>query len=97
VLGHSFGGVVAQRLYQRQPQLVRSLILSDTNAGSGALPEPERSLRLQRRLADLATLSPRDLAERRAPNLVPPGAPPELLEELIDVMAQVRPAGYSAA
>jgi 3-oxoadipate enol-lactonase len=39
----------------------------------------------------------RSLNARRAPNLVPAGAPAELVSELIDVMAEVRPAGYSAA
>jgi 3-oxoadipate enol-lactonase len=97
VLGHSFGGVVAQRLYQRHAARVSSLILSDTNAGSGALPEPERSERVQRRLTDLATLTPRQLAERRAPNLVPADAPLDLVQELVDVMAEIRPAGYAAA
>jgi 3-oxoadipate enol-lactonase len=97
VLGHSFGGVVAQMLYHRHPRRVRSLILSDTNAGSGALPEPERSARVQRRLNDLATLTPRQMAERRAPNLVPPDAPAELVQDLIDIMAQIRPAGYASA
>jgi pimeloyl-ACP methyl ester carboxylesterase len=42
-------------------------------------------------------MGPRELAERRAPNLVPPGAPPEVVAELVRVMAQVRPSGYSAA
>src|SRR6266581_1801636 len=49
ILGHSFGGFVAQVLYQRHVPRVRSLVLSDTNAGSGALPDPERSERLERR------------------------------------------------
>lgn len=97
VLGHSFGGVIAQRLSQRRADLVQSLVLSDTNAGSGSLPEPERSERLRRRLADITTLSPRALAEKRAPNLVPPAAPPSLIQNLIEVMADVRPAGYAAA
>jgi 3-oxoadipate enol-lactonase len=97
IVGHSFGGVIAQVLYQRHPESVRSLVLADTNAGSGTLPEPERSERIRRRLSDLETLNPRDMAERRAPNLVPPDAPAGLLQELIDVMAQIRPAGYAAA
>jgi 3-oxoadipate enol-lactonase len=97
VLGHSFGGVVAQALYCRSPKLVRSLILSDTNAGSGTLPEPERSQRVQRRLDDLATRTPREIAERRGPGLLAPGASPELLASIVDVMAAIRPPGYAAA
>lgn len=97
LVGHSFGGVVAQALYHRNPARVLSLALSDANAGSGSLPEPERSERVRRRLEDIATLEPREMARRRAPNLVSPGAPAELVAEIADVMAQVRAAGYGAA
>jgi 3-oxoadipate enol-lactonase len=95
VLGHSFGGVVAQMLYLRHPDRIQALVLSDTNAGSGSLPEPERSQRIQRRLEDVH--DPVELAKRRAPNLVTAEAPPGLVAELIHVMSQVRPPGYAAA
>lgn len=97
ILGHSFGGVIAQRLYQLAPSRVCSLILSDTNAGSGTLREPERSARLQRRLDDLATLTPRELARKRAPGLLSPNAPTALVDEVVDVMAAIRPPGYRSA
>jgi 3-oxoadipate enol-lactonase len=90
VLGHSFGGLVAQVLYRRHPERVSSLILADTNTGSGLE-------RMQQRLSDLQALTPRQLAERRAPRLVSPGAPEQLIQELVEVMAQIRPAGYAAA
>jgi 3-oxoadipate enol-lactonase len=95
VLGHSFGGVIAQMLYGRQPARVRSLILADTNAGSGSMPDA--SERTQRRLRDLERLDPRGLAERRAPALLTPHAPAELVQTLIDIMSEVRPMGYAAA
>lgn len=97
VLGHSMGGVVAQLVYHRHPRKVRSLILSDTNAGGGAAPEPERSERVRRRLEMIDTLTPRQLAEKRAPEVLRTGAPPELLAEVTDIMAEIRPAGYRAA
>lgn len=97
VLGHSMGGVVAQLLYHRHPQRVASLILSDTMPGSGSLPEPERAARLQARLAALDSSTPRQLAERRAPQIVAPGAPPDLVAEIAAVMAEIRPATYRAA
>ena len=74
-----------------------SLILVDTNPGGGALPEPERSERVRRRVEAIDTLSVRELARRRAPQLVRADAPPELVAELEDIMAEVRPAGYRAA
>jgi pimeloyl-ACP methyl ester carboxylesterase len=95
VLGHSFGGVIAQMLYLRHPKRVRSLILADTNAGSGSMPDASK--RTRRRLTDLDQFGPRGLAERRAPNLLTPDAPAELVQQVTDIMAQIRPVGYSAA
>jgi pimeloyl-ACP methyl ester carboxylesterase len=97
VLGVSLGGVIAQLVYHRHPRRVRSLILADTTAGGGALPEPERSERVRRRLEAIDTLTPRQLAHERAPQLVRSDAPAELVAELEDIMAEVRPAGYRAA
>ena len=97
ILGVSLGGVVAQLMYQRHPAHVRSLILADTTPGGGALPEPMRSDRVRQRLESLERLGPRGMAEQRAPQLARPEAPPELIAELVDIMAEVRPAGYRAA
>ena len=97
VLGVSMGGVVAQLIYHRHPARVVSLVLVDTNAGGGALPEPARSERVRQRLSALERLGPRGMAEQRAPQLVRRVAPPALVAELADIMAEVRPAGYKAA
>ena len=97
VLGLSMGGVIAQLVYHRHPRRVRSLILADTNPGGAAAPEPERSARVRQRLEALDRLGPQGMAEQRAPNLVRPGAPPELIAELTSIMAEVRPAGYCSA
>jgi pimeloyl-ACP methyl ester carboxylesterase len=97
VLGVSMGGVIAQLVYHRHPHRVRSLILADTNPGGGGLPEPERSARVQGRLEALERLGPRGMAEARAPHLLGPDAPADLLKEVTEIMAEVRPAGYRAA
>jgi pimeloyl-ACP methyl ester carboxylesterase len=97
VLGVSMGGVVAQMLYHRHAHRVRSLVLCDTNPGGGALPEPERSERVRQRVQNLQRLGAREMARQRAPVLVTPEAPPALVQELADIMAEVRPAGYCAA
>ena len=76
VLGVSMGGVVAQLVALRHPERVRSLILADTNPGGAAVPEPERSARVQQRLAALDTLGPQRMAAQRAPNLVRPAPQP---------------------
>jgi 3-oxoadipate enol-lactonase len=95
VLGHSFGGVIAQMLYHRHAERVRSLILADTNAGSGSMADAAE--RTRRRLSDLQQFGPRGLAERRAPGLVTPDAPPELVQQLVESMANVRAPGYTTA
>jgi pimeloyl-ACP methyl ester carboxylesterase len=97
VLGVSLGGVVAQLVYHRHARRVQSLVLVDTTAGGGALPEPERSERVRRRLDAIDRLSPRELARQRAPQLVRADAPAALVQELEDIMAEVRPAGYRNA
>lgn len=97
VLGVSMGGVVAQLVYHRHPSRVRSLVLADTNVGGGALPEPERSARVSQRLEALERLGAPGMAEQRAPHLVRPDAPAELVAEVTEIMAQIRPAGYRAA
>jgi pimeloyl-ACP methyl ester carboxylesterase len=97
VLGVSMGGVVAQLLYHRHAARVRSLVLCDTNPGGGAMPEPERSERVRQRVQNLDRLGAHEMARQRAPILVTPEAPAELVQELADIMAEVRPAGYRAA
>ena len=82
VLGVSWGGAIAQLVYHRHPARVRSLILVDTTTGGGSLPEPERTDRIRRRLDALERLGPRGMARERAPHLVGPDAPAELVAEL---------------
>jgi 3-oxoadipate enol-lactonase len=96
-LGVSMGGVIAQLMALRHADRVRSLVLVDTNPGGGGLPEPERSARVRQRLEMLEGLGPRRMAEQRGPRLVRPGAPAALVAEVIEIMAEVRPAGYCAA
>jgi len=95
VLGHSFGGVIAQMLHHRHARRVRSLILADTNAGTGSMPDAAE--RTRQRLSELEQFGPRGLAERRAPNLATSDAPAELVAQLIEIMAQIRAPGYTAA
>jgi pimeloyl-ACP methyl ester carboxylesterase len=97
VLGVSLGGVIAQLVYLRHAARVLSLILVDTTPGGGAAAEPERSERVQGRLDAIDRLGPREMARRRAPQLVRADAPPALVQELEDIMAEVRPAGYRSA
>lgn len=97
VLGHSMGGVIAQLLYHRHPACVLSLVLSDTNPGTGALPAVQRAQRVAARISAITRLTPAQLALERAPQTVSPNAPSELVREIADVMADIRPGTYRAA
>ncbi|ATL26500.1 alpha/beta fold hydrolase [Streptomyces formicae] len=96
VLGVSWGGVIALRLAARHPELVDSLIVADSSAGSGT--DPAKAEGMRRRAAELAELGPREFAERRGPRLLSPDAPPELVRRVVDTMAaSVRLPGYAYA
>jgi len=90
LLGHSTGGVIAQEFYRTNPQCVRRLILADTRfVGSKST--------LDQRLRSIRTMTPSELARERAPKLLSRNAAPEIVEEVISIMSEVRPAGYEFA
>lgn len=97
IAGQSWGGVLAQVFYGRHPGRVRSLILSDTSAGGGSQPEEERQAALQARLTALETMTPAELARRRAPAILGPEPSDDMLREAEEMMAQIRPSGYRTA
>ena len=90
LLGHSFGGVVAQEFYRAYSDRVDRLILADTTfRGSRD--------KLEERLTMIRTMTPAEMAAQRAPQLLSPNSPPELFEEAIAIMSEVRRAGYEFA
>jgi pimeloyl-ACP methyl ester carboxylesterase len=89
LLGHSLGGIIAQQFYADYPERVGALVLADTTQGGSA--------NLSERLRMIRTMTPGALAEQRAPKLLSPHAPPELLRETIEIMSQVRQPGYEFA
>lgn len=96
VLGVSWGGVIALRLAVRHPELVESLIVADTSAGSGT--DPAKAAAMRERADELASAGPRAFAERRGPRLVSDAAPEELVQRVVDTMAgSVRLPGYGYA
>ena len=90
LLGHSAGGVVAQEFYRQYPDRVSRLILADTTfRGSKD--------KLEERLHMIRTMTTSELALERAPKLLSQSAPPELFEETVSIMSEVRAAGYEFA
>ncbi|MCA1669370.1 MAG: alpha/beta hydrolase [Thermomicrobia bacterium] len=96
LLGQSWGGVLAQEFYGRYADRVCSLILSDTTLG-GDVTRADGETRLQARLHALATMTPAAYARARAPRLLAPDPPAELLHEVETMFAQIHPAGFRSA
>lgn len=97
LLGHSLGCLMAARFTVRHPDRVRSLSLCSIAAGQGLLPESERRKLLDQRIGDLTTLGAAEMARKRGPRLVAPGASDEVRQRVIETMAAVRPDGYAQA
>ncbi|WP_085937330.1 alpha/beta fold hydrolase [Enhydrobacter aerosaccus] len=97
LLGHSLGCLTAARFCADHPDRVLSLTLCSIAGGHGALPEPERLKLLEQRIGDVTTLGAQGMAEKRAPRLLGPTAPPGALERVIDTMGSVRASGYGQA
>jgi 3-oxoadipate enol-lactonase len=96
VLGVSWGGVVALRLAQRHPELVRSLVLADSSRGSGRTPEQAAAMRS--RAQELRLRGAAEFAATRGPRLVSSGAPDALVEGVVRNMAEsIRLPGYGYA
>ncbi|WP_377267988.1 alpha/beta fold hydrolase [Peterkaempfera sp. SMS 1(5)a] len=93
VIGVSWGGVIAMRLALRHPDLVDSLVVADSSFGSGS--DPDRAAAMRSRAARLAEDGPRAFAEQRAPRLLSPDAPADLVQTAVDTMAAaIRLPGY---
>ncbi|OLT11173.1 hydrolase [Actinomadura sp. CNU-125] len=96
VLGMSFGGVIAARLAQRHPRLVRALILGDSTRGSGRSPEQAAAMR--GRAAELAEHGADAFAAVRARRLLRHDAPePEAVRAAAGDGVAVRLPGYAHA
>ena len=92
VAGLSWGGVVAQELYERAPRCVASLILADTYAGwRGSLSDEECDARLAA-AGQLETLPRDEFAKAYLPGVLADDAPAHLVEELDSMMRDFHPA-----
>ena len=93
VLGLSWGSTLALELYRVRPDLPRALILTAAYAGwAGSLPPDVVAQRLRDSLRDLA-MSPEALARSFLPMLFTERASEKMRDELVQVMAEARPAG----
>ncbi|MFE2042813.1 alpha/beta fold hydrolase, partial [Streptomyces sp. NPDC059477] len=96
LVGVSWGGAIALRLAATHPELVRSLTVIGASLGSGT--DPARAQQMRSRAAELRRLGPQAFARERAPRLLAPDAPAELVETATDTMADaIRLPGYASA
>ncbi|MGY1829649.1 alpha/beta fold hydrolase [Geodermatophilus sp. SYSU D01180] len=91
--GLSFGGGLALAVWQRHPEVVRSLVLVSAYAGwKGSLPPEEVEARLQRVLAEVDR-PPAEWVDGYLPGFFAGPVPQETLDLVRSVMLDVRPAG----
>ena len=98
LLGHSMGGMVAQELVARQPDLVQGLVLACTSASFGKSDGAWQARFVADRLAPLdAGVGMAGMAARLVPAMVAPQASAEAVREAVAVMSGVPEATYRAA
>ncbi|RYX95463.1 MAG: alpha/beta fold hydrolase [Comamonadaceae bacterium] len=98
LLGHSMGGMVAQEVMARRPELVGKLILAGTSPAFGKPDGDWQQNFVNERTAPLdAGKSMGELAEVLVPQMIGPGALPEGVNLAHHCMAQVHPATYRRA
>ncbi|HSV34020.1 MAG TPA: alpha/beta hydrolase [Ramlibacter sp.] len=98
LIGHSMGGMVAQEVVARRPELVNKLILCGTSPSFGK-PDGDwqRDFVAQRTAPLDAGQSMADLAEVLVPQMVGPGSLPEGVRLATHCMGQVPASTYRRA
>jgi pimeloyl-ACP methyl ester carboxylesterase len=93
LVGISFGSGLAIAVYERHPELVRSLVLASAYAGwAGSLPPDEISARLTRVLVEIEQ-PPDQWIASYLPSFFAGPVPPQVGQEVIATMRDVRPSG----
>ncbi len=98
LLGHSMGGMVAQEVVARRPDLVERLVLCGTSPSFGKPYGQWQSEFVAQRTAPLdAGKTMVELAEILVPQMIGPGALPEGIRLATQCMSQVNPSTYRRA
>ena len=98
LLGHSMGGMVAQEVVARRPDLVRQLILCGTSPSFGKPDGDWQQDFIRQRTAPLdAGQTMAEMAEVLVPQMIGPGSLPEGVRLAVHCMGQVNPSTYRRA
>lgn len=98
LLGQGMGGMVAQEVVLRRPELVNRLILSGTLAAFDDVPAAQRDAYVSDRTTPLdADMTMRELAQRLVPRQVGPGSLPEGVQLAEHALGGVFPSTYRRA
>lgn len=93
VLGLSFGGGLALALYERHPEIPRTLLLVSAYAGWGGSLAPEETARRLRSFRQAAEMPVDDWAPDFVASLLSPAAPAGAAEEVLAVVRDYHPRG----
>jgi 3-oxoadipate enol-lactonase len=98
LVGHSMGGMVAQEVVARRPELVRRLVLCGTSPAFGKPDGDWQRGFMAERVGPLdAGQSMADLAQVLVPRMIGPGSLPEGVRLAQHCMSQVNPSTYRRA
>lgn len=98
VLGHSMGGMIAQRGFDYAPDLVHGLVLSATSAAFGRSDGDWQQQFVRERVAPLdAGKTIPEFAPAMLRKMMRPGASGPGVEMVIDIVSRMRPETFRAA
>ena len=97
LVGHSLGALMATRAAINQSARVTGLYLLAPAQGYARVNAADREKKLGDRLIQLAQLGAAGFAQQRGAAMVSPGAPPELVAYVQNLMSRIFPAGYAQA
>lgn len=94
LLGHSMGSTISLAFYRLYPNAVKALILADATRGGAAKDGDDNRRKLEKRLRDIETRSPKEIAKERVKSLLAPNASAQVRKEAERIYSSIRPMGY---
>ena len=93
VVGHSMGGVIAERFCARHLDRATCLVLSGTHWGNAAPADAPLAAKYARRLEDLEQMPAKEYGKARAEKMLPSSPPPDVFDQVAEVASEMRREG----